>query len=181
MIRTMSLQLANLDERTRTYMLEELEYDVKNGKLYLSPRLSEQGRKDYEDLLRHAIRDGGTDTTLADDLRSSGRLRASEEREKRGGGVIIARVPVTAPETLAEGEFNRFYIRGLCRRALEDGIPELVVYRAKEVTNPRPESQEKIGTRISAEDLLEDLRAHTGVDTALGLPGPNSGLSVRLL
>jgi hypothetical protein len=170
-----------LDEKTRRFMLEELEHDVKSGKLYLSPRLSEQGRKDYEGLLRQAIQGAGNDVTLADSLRSGGRLRISEERDKRGGGVVIAKVPVTAAETLAEGEFNRFYIRGLCRRALEDGIPELMVYRAKQVTNPRPESQNMIGTKVSAKNLLEDLRAHPGVDTALGLPaGPNSGLSVRL-
>ena len=26
----------------------------------------------------------------------------------------MVKVPVTAPQTLAEGEFNRFYIRGVC-------------------------------------------------------------------
>jgi hypothetical protein len=90
-------------------------------------------------------------------------------------------VPATAPETLAEGEFNRFYIRGLCVRALAEGITELVIYRAKQVENPRSESTAKIGLKISAQALLTDLRANPGVDTALGLPpGPNSGLSVKL-
>jgi hypothetical protein len=45
----------------------------------------------------------------------------------------------------------------------------------------RAESEQKIGQRIAAEALLRDLRAHPGLDTALGLPpGPNSGLSVHL-
>jgi hypothetical protein len=86
-----------------------------------------------------------------------------------------------AHEMLAEGEFNRFYIRALCLRAIEDGIPDVVVYRAKPVENPRSESQQKIDEHVSPEALLRDLRIHPGVDTALGLPpGPNSGLSVRL-
>lgn len=92
-----------------------------------------------------------------------------------------AKVPVTAPDTLAEGEFNRFYVRGLCLRAIEKGIPEMEVYRGKPVRQPRPESKAMIGKRISAQILLEDLRQSPGVEPALGLPpGPNSGLTVRL-
>jgi hypothetical protein len=45
---------------------------------------------------------------------------------------------------LAEGEFNRFYIRALCVRAIEDGLPEVIVYRAKEVQSARPESARMI-------------------------------------
>jgi hypothetical protein len=81
---------------------------------------------------------------------------------------------------LAEGEFNRFYIRGVCLRAIEEGMYEVIVYRAKTVEHARAESEQKIGQRVAAEDVLRDLRAHPGVDTALGLPpGPNSGLSVH--
>jgi hypothetical protein len=88
---------------------------------------------------------------------------------------------VNAHEMLAEGEFNRFYIRALCLRAIEDGVSEVIVYRAKDVEHARSESQQKIGSRVAAELLLRDLRTHVGVDTALGLPpGPNSGLSVHL-
>lgn len=108
-------------------------------------------------------------------------MKSTEQRRKPKGGVTTARVPVTAAETLAEGEFNRFYARGLCRRALEDSIRELIVYRAKEVRNPRPESVAMIGRRVDPTALLGDLRTHPGVEPALGLPpGPNSGLSVRL-
>jgi len=83
---------------------------------------------------------------------------------------------------LAESEFNRYYIRALARRAIEDGIPELVIYRAKPVSNPRPESEARIETSLLPEDLLEDLRSHPGDEPpVLGVPsGPNSGLSVRL-
>ncbi len=89
-------------------------------------------------------------------------------------------VPITAAETLAEGEFNRFYIRGVCRAVLANEQHEVEVYRAKAVAQPRPESQAKIGTRVNAATLLDDLRHNVGVDTALGVPaGPNSGLSVR--
>jgi len=176
----MALQLENLDARTRRYMLDELERDVAGGALYISPRLSERGRGDWQALLRAAIQ-GHDDAFLADSLRSHGRMKTSEQRRKTKGGSTTARVPATARQTLTEGEFNRFYVRGLCRRALEDGVKELVIYRAKRVSSPRPESQAVIGTRIDAAPLLEDLRTHPGVEPALGLPpGPNSGLSARL-
>lgn len=176
----MGLHLGNLDARTRQCMLAELDLDVASGKLYLSSRLTGMGKKEYEALFRRAVKDGN-DATLGERLRAGGLLGTLEEKRKPDGSIIAARVPVTAAETLAEGEFNRFYIRAVCRRATEDNIPELVIYRAKEVTNPRPDSQARIGKKISAKTLLEDLRTHQGIDTALGLPaGPNSGLSVRL-
>jgi hypothetical protein len=81
---------------------------------------------------------------------------------------------------LAQGEFNRYYIRGVCRRALEAGILDVEVYRARLVAAPRPDSEALIGRRLDAEQLIADLRTHMGVDTALGLGRPNSGLSVCL-
>jgi hypothetical protein len=123
----------------------------------------------------------GNDGTLADSLRRPGILNATEERRKTTGGFSVAKVPVTAPETLGEGEFNRFYARALCAWAIAEGIDTVTVYRAKDVQNPRPESQALTGAQFPAEKLLQDLRQNIGTDTALGLPaGPNSGLSVRL-
>ena len=56
-----------------------------------------------------------------------------------------------------------------------------MVYRAKEVVNPRAESVALIGKSLLAKQLLDDLRSNIGTDAALGLPpGPNSGLSVKL-
>jgi hypothetical protein len=36
----------------------------------------------------------------------------------RNGVPYVKRVPVNAPGILAEGEFNRFYLRGLCLAAI---------------------------------------------------------------
>lgn len=175
-----NLALDNLDAQTRIHMIAEINTDMANTRLYLSNRLSGRGRADYPQLLQQAV-EAHDDSWLASELRNNGRLNEMEERRKPKGGTTMARVPITAPQTLAEGEFNRFHIRGLCVRALAAGTPNLIIYRAKEVDSPRPESVAKIGQRISAQALLDDLRANLGVDTALGLPaGPNSGLSARL-
>jgi hypothetical protein len=175
----MGLNLVNLDEITRRYMLEELESDINNSRLYISPRLSVQGRQDYSNLLKETLRNYD-DVWLANQLRINGRLNATEQRREPSGGTTIAKVPVNAAEMLAEGEFNRFYARGLCLRAIAEKIEKVEVYRAKTVKDPRIESERLIGTELDAKTLLNDLRTNIGVDTALGLPaGPNSGISVR--
>ncbi len=176
----MSLSLHNLDDKTRQLMLDEIEQDIAAGKLYISPRLNSKGQQVYAELLKEAVVNHD-DTWLANKIRSEGMLNSQEQRRKPKGGFTMVAVPINAPETLAEGEMNRFYARGLCRRAIDEGRPKLEVYRAKQVSQPRLDSEAKIGISINAEALLTDLRAHTGVDTAFGLPnGPNSGLSVKL-
>jgi hypothetical protein len=118
---------------------------------------------------------------FAEQLRLNDCFNATFQRKNPKGGFITVRMPFNAAETLAEGEFNRFYIRGLCRRALETGISQLIIYRAKPVENPRSESELRIGATLEAAELLQDLRANIAVETCLGMPpGPNSGLCVKL-
>jgi hypothetical protein len=176
----MPLTYLNLDDRTRHFMLEEIDMDANAGKIYLSSYLSPTGQADWPALLRRAAQ-SETDGWFGAQLRLSSRLNTMGQRRKpKGGGYTMVRVPITAHETLSEGEFNRFYIRGLCRRAIADNIPDVIVYRAKAVDNPRPESQHKIGAHEDPAILLRDLREHVGVETSSGFPGPNSGLSVKL-
>jgi hypothetical protein len=176
----MALTYHNLDDRTRRLMLAEMEYDIAHNQLHISPFLSGQGQRDYVNLLREAM-EKGNDETLTKSLRAHRRINRTLPRRKPEGGYMVAATPATAPRILAESEFNRFYIRALARRAMEDGIPALIVYRAKRVRNPRPESEALIETSIPAEALLADLRAHADQPPTLGVPsGPNSGLSVRL-
>lgn len=177
----MALNLVDLDELTRTEMQAEVAGDVADGKLYLSPRLSEIGRREYPHLLQDAVA-RHDEAWLAAQLRSGGRLNTRELSHSKTGKVIDKLVPITAADTLAEGEFNRFYLRGLCRRAIAAGMAEIEVYRAKDVANPRSESTALIGRRLNVSAVLGDLRVSVGVDSALGLPpGPNSGLSGRLI
>ena len=174
----MPLDLVDLDPETREQMLSELADDVASGRLYLSDRLSEAGRSEYPRLLTEAFADGD-DSSLARELSQPGMLVSFETATRRGHR-YSKRVPYNAAETMAEGEFNRFYLRALCRSVLAFGGTELVIYRPRPSRSPRHISEQMIGQRIDAESLLADLRQHVGVDTALGLPpGPNSGLSAR--
>lgn len=84
---------------------------------------------------------------------------------------------------MAEGEFNRYYIRGLCMRAKAEGKTHLVIYRGKQVRQPRPESEAKIGTSVAVDQLLPMLRQNdfVTIEDAIGVPGgPNSGLTCGL-
>ena len=176
----MSLYYVNLDDRTRKLMLEEMEYDIAHNQLHISPFLSGQGQHDYANLLREALLHG-TDETLADELRSHRRITRTLPRRRPKGGYAVAAAPANAADLLAESEFNRFYIRALARRAIEDGISDLVVYRAKAVQSPRPQSEALIESTLSPQEILDDLRAHPDESPKLGVPsGPNSGISVRL-
>jgi len=173
------MDLRNLDNDTRRHIVAEVQSDIGKGTLYLSPRLSEQGQRDYAGLLLKAAK-AGTPGSFRDELNAHGRLNETETAT-RNGKTFSKKVPHTAAETLAEGEFNRFYARGLCLRANEDGPGKVRVYRAKQVTNPRSKSEALLGTEIDAGTLLDDLRTNVGVEPALGLPpGPNSGLSIQL-
>jgi hypothetical protein len=175
-----ALNYRNLDDRTRPFMVAEIESDAINARLYVSPRLSDQGVNVWPSLLKEAAA-FHTDAWLAAEIKSRGLLKTHEERRAPKGGKTVVQIPSNAHETLAEGEFNRFYVRGLCLRAIDENISAMVVYRARHSENPRPESEAIVGRRFAPDALLNDLRTSPGVEPALGVPpGPNSGLSVAI-
>jgi hypothetical protein len=175
----MGLQYTLLDDTTRALMLAELADDIAGGTLYLSPRLSVNGQLKYRDLLEMAFR-SHDDDWLANQLRGVGVLNDTLQRKKPSGGFTTVKMPVNASETLAEGEFNRFYCRGICCRATTESNDKVIAYRAKQVDTPRSESQALIGRSFTASAILVDLRSNPGLDTIFGLPpGPNSGLSLK--
>jgi hypothetical protein len=169
----MGLQYLNLDSVTRELMAAEIDRDIAAGTLYISENLNQQGIVLYPRLLKEAA-SAGTDVSLAIEIRPLLNSHEKPRKLKSGGFTKPPIMRSNAHEMLAEGEFNRFYIRAICLRALQSNATTIEIYRAKNVEHPRTESIAKIGTRIDAQSVLNDLRARPGVDTALGLPpGPN--------
>ncbi|WP_372361814.1 hypothetical protein ACCQ10_00325 [Xanthomonas sp. NCPPB 1325] len=161
-------------------MTDEIAHDVAGGTLYVSNRLTEQGARNWAALINEAA-EHHDDSWLANEIQVRGYIKAVEERRTSTGGATTVKVPVTAHTTLAEGEFNRFYARGLCKFAINNGIDQLEAYRARHSGSPRAESEAIIGRKFNPTALLSDLRSSVGVEPALGVPpGPNSGLSVRI-
>lgn len=171
------LVYCDLDETVRAQMLSEAQADIVSDSLYLSSRFSDAGASAYPSLLKAAIREGD-ESTLEGEL-SSHPYFVGEERVEGASGTYVKKVPWNAARTFAQGEFDRFYLRGLARVAIDAGI-QLVVYRAKQVEDPRPESEALVGAGVSPAALLEDLRGSKGFEGFLGLGRPNSGLSARL-
>lgn len=175
----MPLQYENLDPTTRRYALAELDRDIANGAFHISDRIRPTAAQEYQHFLREALRyyDDRWLEEHASDL-----LVESEERRTRSGGTTTARVPQMAARMLAEGDLNRYYMRGVALRAIEEGRQVLEVYRARLSLEPRPESAELEGTRVPAAEVLDHLRGPFSADPGVGALGrTNSGLSVRLL
>jgi len=164
-------------------MIQEIDADVAGRGLYVSNYLSPAGATQWPTLLREAARSGtdrsGTDDTLAGQLSINRCFKAQVERRKPKGGTTWVAVPNTAPMTLAEGQFNTYYMRAFAIRAIAAGAG-LLVYRAKAVDAPRTNSEQMIGTVLDPQTVLDALRATLGVEPVIGIPLPNSGLCVRL-
>ncbi|MEO8772202.1 MAG: hypothetical protein ABI402_19035 [Ferruginibacter sp.] len=175
----MGLSYKSLDEITISKMLEEFNLDITNENVYYSKRFTEDGEKYYKnEMSNHLLK--GSDDSLSDALKKANCFKAQEER-KTARGVSLVKVPETASQTFSEGEYNRFYIRALCLRAIEEAR-KICVYRARYSENPRKESESLIGQYLDPNKLLLDLRNNIGLDTSLGLPqGPNSGLTIELI
>src|SRR5688572_26328900 len=100
----MALYFENLDDRTRQLMLDEMEYDIAQNQLHISPFLSGQGQRDYPNILREAIQNGD-DETLAQSLREHRRiLKTLPRRQPKAGGYSISATPENAAQILAESE-----------------------------------------------------------------------------
>ncbi len=174
------MNFVNLDDTTRPYMLQEVESDIAAGRLYLSRRFTDKGMQDYPALLREAVSQRDAEW-LAQQLSIENRMRPAELSHSRTGTAYVKRTPFSDHETAAFGEYNRYYIRGLCARAIAEGIKEVIVYRALEVAQERGTSASLIGSSVDPAILLADLRENIGKGTRLGIPsGPNSGISVKL-
>ena len=172
------MNLVDLNEEIRDRMAEEIAGDLKEQTPEFSTRLTTDGRIRFSELLLEAV-SLHDDHWLANRLNQLGLIKRTESRRKRSGGFSQVKVPHTAATTLAQDVFNRYYVRALCKFAIENEIEEVEVYRAKRVTTPRSSSRSLIGRRFNAAELLDHV-LNSGLNAIIP-QGPNSGLSVRLV
>lgn len=159
----------------RTYMVEEAHADIAESVLYYSTRFNSHGMAIYKDLLLDALANH-------DEVWLEAQLSSQScflDLEDSGGGQ--KKVGSWAAKLFCQCEFNKFYIRGLCRFALENPGVLLRVYRARESSRPRPESDIKIGQYMDPAVTLSDLRSNLGTGPKSGMPDINSGLSVEIV
>lgn len=163
----------------RRLMLDELEYDVSNNSLYINPLLKPDSATNYLQKLVAAL-EAGSPESFASALDEGSSFQA-EQTYVRQGRSVTAKLPANYGMTLAAGEFNRYYMRAVCRQAMAQGAMAVEFYRAKAVSTPRQAADERLGRRIDPQTLLADLR-QTNFErpSDYGLGAPNSGLSVRI-
>ena len=168
----------NLDDATRLLMLKAIEEAQSTDNIYYSTRFNQSGKSEWLTLLKQAAQEFN-EHWLAYQLEANKLMKDFEGARNSSDVYTIKHVPHTAAETISEGQFNRFYMLGLCKRARVEGITHLEVYRAKERSEPRPESQALIGNQLSIDEIEIQLKE---VKASFNSPliKPNSGLCVRL-
>lgn len=181
-----AMHFHNLDNGTRQLMAQELARDIDDNNVYLSSRLTDYGKNRWTDILRGVFAIGST-YLLADCLSENGALD-TDETYTRAGQTKRRAMPKNAAETLAHGEFNRYYMRALCLRALADPYRSLAleVCRVKRVQSPREDSQARIGTQVDPAEMLAYLRQMPGREHPESpdfswLRRPHTGLGLRLV
>jgi hypothetical protein len=174
----MGLRFENLDTETRRLMVAEIDLDAGSSGFYRSNHMTEAGNDLFPALLRVAAQ-SGEDDSLSRSYTENRCFRLEAERKKPTGGYTMVKVPHTAPDTHAQGQFNMYYMRALALRAQTEG-KTITVYRARASENPRPGSEEMIGAQLDADVVLEILRRTKGVEPEIGIPMPNSGLTIHL-
>ena len=153
-----------LDNETRQLMLDELEQDVaEHGHPYRGTgTLTEAGLNKYAGLLTDALTKGNEGSLVA---------------ALNGPGLVAS--PVSdAARRLGWTEFNRYYIRGICRRAAAHGVTAVHVYRARVSMAKRTKSEELDNQSLSAPRILANLRGNL-LDPDSGLGRVNSGITLR--
>jgi len=133
---------------------------------------SEYGSTHYPGVMRDALEFGDPNSLIK-------QLDSRFFKDTKSNGYRLSKNDAAA--SFGGGQFNQYYMRGLCLRAEAEGVLELIVYRAKPSSNPRPEDDQKLGTRLNATEHLADLRAHRDSPTHFGVPsGAHCGLSTKL-
>lgn len=168
----MSMNFIELnDVRVRELMLEEFVYSKERNEVYLSNDFVAGVQDQYFTLIERAI--SKYDEEWLKNYLISGFFM---EQNVKSGRAINKR---HSAERLAQTEFNRFYTRGICRKALERGDENVEVYRARNSQSPDPKSQAQIGHQVKASQLLEELRNKPVFE--IDFPRVSSGLSVKTI
>ena len=171
------MNFEELNEVTRRFMLSEFEVEQSGGNPYCGSTLSEIGLVEFPGLMRRAIA-SGNEQTLINSLLDSAYWKPVDRRGYRIGVTPNAK-------RLGLSEFNTWYVRGLAKRLMDEGVIHCQVYRAA-----MPEGQEspECGIHEGQIYIVQDIyRGHRarywpvqGNRSALSIPvGPNCHHTIR--
>jgi len=128
----MRANFEELDKKTRKYMLEEFEKEQKSETPYISKRLSELGKRKFIELMKEAI-ENGDDEQLVRALSEPSYWNEDEGYTTKQGMISRRNINyLQAAEQLGFSEFNTWYVRGLAKKLMDEGIKKCQIYRAKQ-------------------------------------------------
>ena len=166
----------NFDNDTRVIMISELVRDIENGLFYKPSSLRSGYIARYKELLRKCFEYGtveGLERALVSSL--------FKDKDKSG-----RKTPSNIATLLAFSDFNRYYMRAILVRAIDEN-KSVCVYRAKRSLNERRESKIAIGQcyfdKIVLVQMLKILRNYKMLFTLKNKPSfmlINSGLSLKI-
>jgi hypothetical protein len=145
----------------RHFMLEELLWSLQHEKLYFSQYLTDRGGGEYPQLLYKALA-SGTPDSLEESLSAQGIFRED--------------APKKSIQTFAWDEFNKYYMRALCRWVIEHAGYALVVIRGRHSESTRSSSNTLLGQTKEASSFLNGLRQSPRINPF----GANSGLTLMV-
>jgi hypothetical protein len=173
-----------LDDTTRRYMLEEFRAEQlsTDPPPFRPANLTGEGEAAFVEVMERAIQ-GGDEETLAADL-SNPHFWITTQSGIRGGRVVTSRHRVSElARRFAITDFNIWYIRGLCRRLMDEGVDLCEVYRAAPAYVPRSECRALEGKTLLVQDVYAGHRAKyhpVKNPRAFSIPaGPNCHHSIR--
>jgi hypothetical protein len=124
----MAMNFEELDEVTRGYMLKEFEGEESTPGPYRGKVLSLTGLAAWNGLMSEAIR-SGNEESLTVSLQNQAYWQPTETYIKNGVQRVRNVNSQQAAERLALTEFNTWYVRGLSKRFLDEGVAECQAYR----------------------------------------------------
>ena len=183
----------NLDNTTRLIMISELERDLngvnetskpnqlttlpnQKGLFYISKSMKPDFVCAYKRILRNTFEKGDV-ISLKRELIPN----FFKEKDKNG-----KKIPSNICEMVAFSDFNRYYVRAILVRAIEEN-KAVTVYRAKQSSNERQESRACLSNtyfdKITLQRMLyviRDYRILFSENAGMPFLKPNSGLSLKL-
>lgn len=139
-------------------MLSEFEKEETGGNPYRSKVLSSQGMAAFPDLLRKAL-GSGNEASLAHALDRADFWDPQEPYTREGITRTRKRNVPQAAIRLALTEFSTWYVRGLAKRLLDEGIERCEVYRGDQPKWEPGECAEHEGRIVPVQTIYDNHRA----------------------
>ena len=148
----MKANFEELDKETRKFMLEEFEAEQNSGNPFTGQLLSDTGGEVFPEFMKKAIISGDEEFLII----SLSKKKYWKEKYPRGEKEMNIN---HVAERLGFSEFNTWYVRGLARKLITEGVKKCQIYRAKKAKGEPGECSKYEGEIVDVKIIYEGHRA----------------------